>query len=178
MQKLPSDELGRPDLATHKNIPKLPVVVVLDNVRSALNVGSFFRTCDAFGISSLYLCGITASPPHKEIQKTAIGATESVDWRYFNHTTEAIQQLNHEGYRVIGIEHTDQSTSLSSLDLTLGESYALVFGNEVDGISDEVIKQLNEAVEIEQFGTKHSLNVAVCGGIVIHQVSRRLRNQG
>jgi 23S rRNA (guanosine2251-2'-O)-methyltransferase len=175
MQKLLSDELGRPDLASHKDIPKLPVVVVLDNVRSALNVGSFFRTSDAFGISALYLCGITAIPPHKEIQKTAIGATESVDWHYYDKTTEAIQHLIQKGYHIIGVEHTDQSKSLVNLELSMTKSYALVFGNEVDGISEEVIGHLNEAVEIEQYGTKHSLNVAVCGGIVIHEFSRVLR---
>jgi 23S rRNA (guanosine2251-2'-O)-methyltransferase len=175
MQKLLSDELGRPDLASHKDIPKLPVVVVLDNVRSALNVGSFFRTSDAFGISALYLCGITAMPPHKEIQKTAIGATESVDWHYYDKTTEAIQHLIQKGYHIIGVEHTDQSKSLVNLELSMTKSYALVFGNEVDGISEEVIGHLNEAVEIEQYGTKHSLNVAVCGGIVIHEFSRVLR---
>lgn len=175
MQKLLSDELGRPDLASHKEIPKLPVVVVLDNVRSALNVGSFFRTSDAFGISALYLCGITAMPPHKEIQKTAIGATESVDWHYYDKTTEAIQHLIQKGYHIIGVEHTDQSKSLVNLELSMTKSYALVFGNEVDGISEEVIGHLNEAVEIEQYGTKHSLNVAVCGGIVIHEFSRVLR---
>ena len=175
MQKLLSDELGRPDLASHKEIPKLPVVVVLDNVRSALNVGSFFRTSDAFGISALYLCGITAIPPHKEIQKTAIGATESVDWHYYDKTTEAIQHLIQKGYHIIGVEHTDQSKSLVNLEMSMTQSYALVFGNEVDGISEEVIVHLNEAVEIEQYGTKHSLNVAVCGGIVIHEFSRVLR---
>lgn len=175
MQKLLSDELGRPDLASHKEIPKLPVVVVLDNVRSALNVGSFFRTSDAFGISALYLCGITAIPPHKEIQKTAIGATESVDWHYYDKTTEAIQHLIQKGYHIIGVEHTDQSKSLVNLEMSMTQSYALVFGNEVDGISEEVIGHLNEAVEIEQYGTKHSLNVAVCGGIVIHEFSRVLR---
>ncbi len=175
MQKLLSDELGRPDLASHKDIPKLPVVVVLDNVRSALNVGSFFRTSDAFGISALYLCGITAIPPHKEIQKTAIGATESVDWHYYDKTTEAIQHLIQKGYHIIGVEHTDQSKSLVNLEMSMTQSYALVFGNEVDGISEEVIGHLNEAVEIEQYGTKHSLNVAVCGGIVIHEFSRVLR---
>ncbi|MBP9194694.1 MAG: RNA methyltransferase [Saprospiraceae bacterium] len=175
MQKLLSDELGRPDLASHKDIPKLPVVVVLDNVRSALNVGSFFRTSDAFGISALYLCGITAIPPHKEIQKTAIGATESVDWHYYDKTTEAIQHLIQKGYHIIGVEHTDQSKSLVNLEMSMTQSYALVFGNEVDGISEEVIGHLNEAVEIKQYGTKHSLNVAVCGGIVIHEFSRVLR---
>lgn len=178
MQKLPSRELGRPDLESHKNIPKLPVVVVLDNVRSALNVGSFFRTCDAFGISSISLCGITAVPPHKEIQKTAIGATESVAWQYFNNTTDAIQKLREEGYQILGIEHTDRSVSLSNMELSAHTRYAFVFGNEVDGISNEVIDLLDAAIEIEQFGTKHSLNVAVCGGIVIHQVSSLLRSAG
>ena len=178
MQKLLSDELGRPDLASHKDIPKLPVVVVLDNVRSALNVGSFFRTSDAFGISALYLCGITAIPPHKEIQKTAIGATESVDWHYYDKTTEAIQHLIQKGYHIIGVEHTDQSKSLVNLEMSMTQSYALVFGNEHTGVSEEALGLSDKTFTIPMYGMVQSLNVSVSVAVCIYEALRQRELKG
>ncbi len=173
MRKLTTSELGRPEPKTAIQLPKAPIIVILDNVRSALNVGSFFRTCDAFGVEALFLCGISATPPHKEIQKTAIGATESVEWKYFQDTLDAIQVLKDREYHIMGVEQTDMSVELMQVDVSLHRRIALIFGNEVDGISEAVIQELDTAIEIHQWGAKHSLNVAVCGGVVIHHLARQ-----
>jgi 23S rRNA (guanosine2251-2'-O)-methyltransferase len=165
------DELGRVDIDTFRSQSKKPIIAVLDNVRSALNVGSVFRTADAFAIEKIILCGITACPPNREITKTAIGATESVDWQYVETTTSAIVQLKQDGYRIYGIEQTSQSISLLEWENT-NDKIAVVFGNEVDGVSDEVIALLDGCVEIPQFGTKHSLNVSVCAGIVLWELTK------
>ena len=170
MRKLSLQELGRVDVETYKTLPKSPVVVILDNIRSAHNVGSFFRTCDAFRIEHLYLCGITAQPPHREITKTAIGATSSVDWTYAQDIVEVVKDLKAQEYEIIGVEQTSSSISLSEMPIDATKKYTLIFGNEVQGLSDSVLSLLDQAVEIPQYGTKHSLNVAVCGGIVMWDV--------
>ena len=167
MRKLALEELNRDDYETYRQKPKLPVTVILDNIRSMYNVGAVFRTCDAFLVEQLLLCGITARPPHREIQKSAIGATESVEWQYYPSALEAVQTLKAQGYRIIGVEQTDESQELSEVAVDTTQPYALVMGNEVEGLSDEVIAALDEAIAIPQFGTKHSLNIAVSSGIVI-----------
>lgn len=166
------DELGRPDLSTFLGAPKIPIVVVLDNIRSGMNVGSFFRTADAFCLDSIILCGITAQPPHKEILKTAIGASKSVKWKHSERADLAVEELKNEGFQIIGIEQTDQSIGLDSFEVNTSTKYALLFGNEVSGISDQCLPLLDHAIEIPQYGTKHSLNVSVCGGIVMHHFAK------
>jgi tRNA G18 (ribose-2'-O)-methylase SpoU len=166
MRKLQLEELGRISAEEFREKEKTRIILVLDNIRSGLNVGSAFRTADAFALEGLYLCGITAQPPHREILKTAIGATESVEWEYHEKVTDAIGKLKAEGYRIIAIEQTDKSEPLQKVDIHPHEKYAILFGNEVRGVSEEALKLLDKAVEIPQFGTKHSLNVSVCTGIV------------
>ena len=165
-------ELNRPSVEEYKTRDKQPVVLVLDNIRSLQNVGSLFRTADAFNLESIFLCGITATPPHREIHRTALGATESVDWEYFPDTTSAIESLKTKGYQIVVIEQTDKSIALSNVRFELNKPIALVFGNEVKGVSEEVLPLADLAVEIPQFGTKHSLNVAVSAGIVIWELFR------
>jgi 23S rRNA (guanosine2251-2'-O)-methyltransferase len=174
MKKLTLDELGRASVTSYKSKEKLPIIVVLDNVRSALNVGSVFRTSDAFAIQKIVLCGITATPPNREITKTAIGATESVDWIYFEDTVSALTELKTQGYYIIGVEQTDQSISLDDFNISK-EKIAVIFGNEVDGVSDEALEMLDISMEIPQFGTKHSLNVSVCAGIVLWEMMKKFR---
>lgn len=160
------DELGRKNSLQFKNAQKWPMRIILDNLRSHHNIGSIFRTADAFLVESIYLCGICAVPPHREIHKTALGATESVNWEYFPTTLAAINKSRIDGYKIIIIEQTDQSTDLSIFKPGK-EPIALVFGNEVNGISEEILPFVDEAIEIPQFGTKHSFNVSVTAGIVL-----------
>ncbi len=167
MRKLSLKELNRISVEAFKQQPKTPVVLVLDNIRSALNVGSTFRTADAFALQHIYLCGITAQPPHREILKTAIGATDSVDWTYYPETVTAIQSLREEGFQVIGVEQAEGSTMLQDFTIDPNQQYALIFGNEVTGVTDKVMALLDACIEIPQFGTKHSLNIAVSLGIVV-----------
>lgn len=167
MKKLQLEELNRISSDEFKQKQKFPIVVILDNIRSALNVGSVFRTCDAFNISKVYLCGITACPPNKEINKTAIGASETVVWEYCKDITTIVDRLKSEGYTMCAIEQTDQSIQLNSFDVKLNAKYALILGNEVDGVAEEILPSMDFAIEIPQFGTKHSLNVSVCAGIVL-----------
>jgi 23S rRNA (guanosine2251-2'-O)-methyltransferase len=174
MKKLTLDELGRDSVDSYKSKEKLPIVAVLDSVRSALNVGSVFRTADAFAIEKIILCGITATPPNREITKTAIGATESVDWVYENNIVTALKELKSQGYFIIGVEQTDQSVLLDDFD-QVSEKIAVIFGNEVDGISDEALELIDLSLEIPQFGTKHSLNVSVCAGIVLWEMMKKYR---
>jgi 23S rRNA (guanosine2251-2'-O)-methyltransferase len=172
MKKSMSD-LGRMTPEKYKQVSKIPLVVVLDNVRSQHNVGSVFRTADAFRVENIYLCGITATPPNKEIQKTALGATESVDWKYFDKTADAIKLLKENGFTVIAIEQTHNSLDISAKNwFSSDERLAVVFGNEVFGTSDEVLDLCDRSVEIPQFGTKHSLNVSVCAGIVLWEICK------
>lgn len=166
MKKLVLEELGRVSVEQFKKIEKMPVCIVLDNVRSLHNVGSAFRTADAFKVERIFLTGITGTPPHREIEKTALGATQSVEWRHFEKTEDAIAELKSQGYKVIAIEQTTESVSLNQFPIDTTERYCLVFGNEVHGVSEEAINVCDAALEIPQLGTKHSLNVSVCIGIV------------
>lgn len=167
MRKLNMDELNRLSVEEFKEVRKSPIVVVLDNVRSLNNVGSAFRTSDAFLVEKILLCGITGQPPHKEIQKTALGATESVSWRYFATTREAINYLKSDGYLICAFEQVDQSTQLNEFIPNKDLKYALVFGNEVFGVEEQVIELSDHIIEIPQLGTKHSLNISVSMGIAI-----------
>jgi 23S rRNA (guanosine2251-2'-O)-methyltransferase len=171
MRKLKLEELGRQSVETFKNTDKIPVIAVLDNIRSALNVGSVFRTADAFAIEGIIICGISATPPNREITKTAIGATESVAWSYQKDIKDAVGGLKADGYTIIGIEQTTNSISLDGF-LPKHKKIAVIFGNEVDGISDSIMEDLDLALEIPQYGTKHSLNVSVCAGIVLWELSQ------
>ena len=173
MRKLKNNELERINIEEFKRATKTPVTIILDNVRSAINVGSIFRTSDAFLIEKIILCGITAIPPDKEIRKTALGATDSVKWEFFENTINAVSKLKAEGYHVIGIEQTDKSTMLNDISLPK-KSIAIIMGNEVNGVAQEVINMCNEVIEVPQFGTKHSLNISVATGIVIWELWKKL----
>ena len=175
MKKLKNKDLQRINIEAFKSAEKTPITIVLDNVRSALNVGSVFRTSDAFLIENIILCGITAQPPSKDIRKAALGATESVKWEYAKNTNTAVKQLKAEGYYVFGIEQTEKSTLLNKVKLPK-KPIAIVMGNEVNGVSQEVIDNCNEVIEIPQFGTKHSLNISVTTGIVIWELWRKIQH--
>jgi len=175
MRKLKLQELNRVDKETFKKQPKTPLVLVLDNIRSGLNVGSAFRTSDAFGLEKIYLCGITATPPHKEILKTAIGASESVAWEHSETTLETVLKLKKAGFLVVAIEQVDQRTWLQDFPMDFGKKYALVFGNEVDGVSEEILPHLDACIEVPQMGTKHSLNISVCLGIVVWDFFKKIK---
>jgi tRNA G18 (ribose-2'-O)-methylase SpoU len=176
MRKLQNAELGRKTVKQFRESEKSPFVIVLDNIRSLSNVGSVFRTADAFLTECIYLCGITAVPPHREIRKTALGATESVRWEYFKETRMALKKLKSLGYRIVGIEQTDSSVTLGDFKIMAGSKYALVFGHEVNGVSQEVLDDCDYVIEIPQFGTKHSFNISVSAGIVLWELNRKLRN--
>ncbi len=175
MQKLKLDELNRVSVAEFKEQDKLPVVVVLDNVRSMHNIGSIFRTSDCFSVDKLILCGITAQPPHREIEKTALGATQSINWQHSDTTLNAIDALRKEGYEIIAIEQASGSIMLNTFIPAKNKKYALIFGNEVNGVADEVMKQIDECLEIPQFGTKHSFNITISAGIVLWDFFAKLR---
>jgi len=174
MRKISNDELGRKNVEEFRAAKKIPIVIVLDNVRSLHNVGSVFRTADAFLCEAIFLCGITATPPHREIEKTALGATESVSWKYFSSTTEAISFLKADGYEIIAVEQAEGGEALEGFLPDPQKKYALVFGHEMYGVSEEAMAIVDKALSIEQHGTKHSLNISVCAGIVIHHVSVRV----
>ncbi len=174
MRKLKITELNRISVDEFKEVHKTPLVVVLDNIRSLHNIGSVFRTSDAFRVECIYLCGITATPPHDEMHKTALGAELTVDWKYVNNAVEAVDKLKEEGYTVYSIEQAEGSIMLESLSLDKQKKYAVVLGNEVKGVQQEVIDHSNGCVEIPQFGTKHSLNVSVTGGIIIWEFFKKL----
>ena len=167
MRKLKLDELGRVSAEEYKVIDKHPIVVVLDNVRSMHNVGAVFRTSDAFLIDKIYLCGITATPPHKEIHKTAIGAENSVDWEYVKDSNELIKKLKEDDYQIVTIEQTEGSVLLNEFEVDQSKKYAIVMGNEVDGVQQSIIDECDTCIEIPQSGTKHSLNVSVCTEIIL-----------
>jgi len=167
MRKLKLDELNRATVAEFKTLEKFPVAIVLDNVRSMHNIGSIFRTADGFAVEQICLCGITAQPPHREIEKTALGATQSINWSYFADVLTAVEKLRSEGYRIIAVEQAENSTMLNQFKVNADEKYALVFGNEVNGVSDEVMAVIDACTEIPQFGTKHSFNIVVSAGIVL-----------
>ncbi|HLG36137.1 MAG TPA: RNA methyltransferase [Bacteroidia bacterium] len=174
MRKLSNEELNRISKEEFKDKAKTSIVLVLDNVRSMNNVGSIFRTADAFLLEAIYLCGITASPPHREIEKTALGATSTVAWKYFKYVTDAIQELKRQNYVVISVEQTDSSIPLDKFLPSPLKKYALIFGHEMNGISEEAIHLSDLALEVPQYGTKHSLNIAVCAGIVGWDICTKL----
>ena len=174
MRKLRNEELNRLSIEEFKAKRKTPLAVVLDNVRSMHNVGSIFRSSDAFLVDKIYLCGITAVPPHIDIHKTALGSTDSVEWEYYEDTLEAINDLKNMGYILIGIEQTEESVMLYDFKPTPGQHYAVIFGHEVRGVKQAIIDQCDLTIEIPQFGTKHSLNISVCAGIVIWELLQKL----
>lgn len=167
MRKLKNEELNRMTVAAFKDSEKSPIVIVLDNVRSLHNIGSIFRTADAFRIESICLCGITACPPHREIHKTALGATESVNWKYYSSALEAIEDLRIKGFLIVSLEQAENSTYLNNFEPLVDKKYAFVLGNEVMGVDNSVIQKSDLLLEIPQFGTKHSLNIAVSAGMLI-----------
>lgn len=183
MRKLRTIEMNRLSVDAFKEAPKMPLIVVLDDVRSMYNIGSVFRTSDAFRVEAVYLCGITARPPHPEIHKTALGGEDSVTWRYFSTAQEAVEELHRNNYHVFAIEQCEGSTLLQELKIDNSHStlhaphsskYAVVFGNEVKGVHQEVVDLCDGCIEIPQFGTKHSMNVSVTAGIVIWEFARQL----
>lgn len=173
MRKLKNSELDRLTVEEFKGAKKSPIVIVLDNIRSQNNIGSAFRTSDAFLLESIYLCGITATPPHREIHKTALGAENTLNWQYFNSTMEAVIQLKEQGYKIIAVEQAENSTLLQNFEIRNNEKIALVFGNEVDGVDQSIMDIADTCLEIPQFGTKHSLNITVSMGIVIWHIASR-----
>ena len=174
MKKLKTTELNRKSIQEFKSGEKLPVIVVLDNVRSAHNAGSIFRTADAFMVQKIILCGITPLPPNRELLKTALGSTESIDWIYYDDINQALNELKKQGYFICGIEQTTKSIALSDFTIEKNKSFALVFGNEITGISDSILPLLDYCIEIPQFGTKHSMNVSVTAGIILYNFSNNL----
>ncbi|MBW3524226.1 RNA methyltransferase [Chryseobacterium sp. NKUCC03_KSP] len=175
VNKLKLEELNRIDVETFKKVEKIPLVVVLDNIRSMHNVGATFRTADAFLVQKIILCGITPQPPHREIHKAALGATESVDWSYENDINATINDLKSQGFEIVGIEQTTNSIMITDLKIDNTKKYAVILGNEVEGISDEALQNIDSFIEIPQLGTKHSLNVSVCGGIVMWEFAKALK---
>ncbi|MGG5209299.1 RNA methyltransferase [Chryseobacterium sp. MIQD13] len=175
VQKLKLEELNRIDVETFKKVEKIPLVIILDNLRSMHNVGASFRTADAFLIEKIILCGITPQPPHREIHKAALGATESVDWGHESDINTAINDYKSRGYEIIGIEQTTNSVMITDFSIDRSKKYALILGNEVEGISDEALPNIDAFLEIPQLGTKHSLNVSVCGGIVMWEFAKALK---
>ncbi|MDO6736803.1 RNA methyltransferase [Wenyingzhuangia sp. 2_MG-2023] len=175
MRKLKNTELNRLDVETFKLTEKTPLIVILDNIRSLNNIGSVFRTSDAFAIEKIYLCGITAVPPNKEIHKTALGATESVDWEYVEDTLTLVEKLKSEGIVTAAIEQAEKSVKLQNFNVKSVEKYAIVMGNEVKGVQQEVVDACDYCIEIPQFGTKHSLNISVTTGIVLWDLFKQFR---
>ena len=176
MRKLKITELNRITAEEFKYSEKIPLIVVLDDVRSMHNIGSVFRTADAFRVACIYLCGITAIPPHPDMHKTALGAEYTVDWKYVKYTMEAVKELQSLGYLVYAVEQAEGSVMLDELELDKSKKYAVILGNEVKGVKQEVIDQSNGCIEIPQYGTKHSLNVSVTAGIVIWDLFNKLKN--
>ncbi|MCX8522580.1 RNA methyltransferase [Chryseobacterium formosus] len=174
VHKLKLEELNRIDVETFKKVEKIPLIVVLDNIRSMHNVGATFRTADAFLVQKIILCGITPQPPHREIHKAALGATESVDWSYEADINVTIDDLKSQGFEILGIEQTSNSKMISNFTIDNTKKYAVILGNEVEGISDEALPNIDTFLEIPQLGTKHSLNVSVCGGIVMWEFAKVL----
>ncbi|NDW17419.1 TrmH family RNA methyltransferase [Dysgonomonas sp. 216] len=174
MRKLKITELNRISVDEFKDVEKIPLIIVLDNIRSLNNIGSVFRTSDAFLIEAIYLCGITATPPNNEIHKTALGAEDSVSWLYFEETTDAIKQLKDKNYTVFAIEQVENSIPLEEVKLNPANKYAVVLGNEVKGVQQSVVNMCDNSIEISQYGTKHSLNVSVTTGIIIWDFFKQL----
>jgi 23S rRNA (guanosine2251-2'-O)-methyltransferase len=175
MRKLLNSELERKTIEQFKESEKSQFIIILDNVRSQSNVGSIFRTADAFLTEAIYLCGITAKPPHREIQKTALGATESVAWKYFATTSGAVMELKDKGYKIIGVEQTEGSFELQNVHIKEGEKYALIFGHEINGVDQNVLNLCDMCIEIPQSGTKHSFNIAISAGIVLWELNKKTK---
>lgn len=176
-RKLLNEELGRLNVEQNKEAEKLPVIIILDNVRSMYNIGAIFRTADAFRVQAIYLCGMSATPPHREIHKTALGAEEAVKWKYYDTTLDALQAVKEDGYAVAVVEQTKQSVQLQNLSSDDQKGVALVFGHEVNGVNQEVVDAADQCIEIPQFGTKHSLNIAVSVGVVLWELTRKASGQ-
>ncbi len=176
-RKLKLQELGRLSINQFKEEDKTPLIVILDNIRSLNNIGSVFRSGDAFRIEKIYLCGITATPPHRDIHKTAIGATESVDWEHVDDTVTLVKSLKSEGVKCLSIEQTENSVFLDEFMPEENQKYAIVLGNEVDGVQQEVINESDTIIEVPQIGTKHSLNISVCTGVVLWDLFSKLKNR-
>jgi len=174
-RKLKNEELPRLSESEFKGAEKIPFIIVLDNIRSLNNIGSVFRTADAFLIEKIYLCGITAQPPHKDIHKTALGATETVDWEYAKNTLDVVQQLKSENVKVLAIEQAEKAVMLDAFSPDPSQKYAVVFGNEVKGVSQEVVNASDIVIEIPQYGTKHSLNIAVSAGVVVWDLFSKMK---
>ena len=174
MRKLKNSELGRIEINEFKKTPKTPLIIILDDIRSLNNIGSIFRTSDAFLIEKIYLCGITACPPNKDIHKTALGSTESVDWEYSENIEDLVKNLQKEKIFIWSVEQADDSKKLGNLTISRNIKHALIFGNEVKGISQSVVNLSNDVIEVPQFGTKHSLNVSICSGILILEFFKNL----
>jgi len=172
MRKLSMDELNRMSVDEFKQSEKIPVIAVLENIRSAYNVGSVFRTADAFLLEAIYICGYTCKPPHKEIKKTALGAEDSVTWKHFDNTNLAILELNELGYRIFAVEQAEGSSMLNEFKFSTADKIAVIFGNEVTGVEQETIRQSEGCIEIPQFGMKHSLNIATAAGVVLWELVR------
>lgn len=176
MRKITNSELNRPSVEQFATMNRIPVVVVLNNVRSAQNIGAFFRTGDAFAIEKIMLCGITATPPSRDIHKSALGAELTVKWEYHHTTTECVEQLKADGYTLLAIEQVEGAVMLDNMEVDISKKYALVFGNEVEGVEQEVVDMCDGAIEIPQVGTKHSVNVSVAGGIVMWEFFTALKH--
>jgi 23S rRNA (guanosine2251-2'-O)-methyltransferase len=176
MHKLKNQDLNRLTVSEYKIVDKLPIVIVLDNIRSQNNIGSVFRTADAFRVSEIHLCGITATPPHREIHKTALGSTESVAWKYFPSTTDSIKKLRYAGFRICAVEQTSASIPVDQFYPSDNKNLAVIFGNEIHGVDEKVIQEVDFCIDIPQFGTKHSLNIAVAAGIVIWDLFKKINN--
>ncbi|WP_299097767.1 RNA methyltransferase [Winogradskyella sp.] len=175
MRKLKNSELDRLDVSEFKEAKKSPIIIILDNIRSLNNIGSVFRTSDAFLIEKIYLCGITAQPPHNDIRKTALGSTETVDWEYAENTIDVVTNLKNEGVKICAIEQAEHATMLDTFQPRPNTKYAFVFGNEVKGVAQDIVTASDEVIEIPQFGTKHSLNISVSAGVVIWDVFSKLK---
>jgi 23S rRNA (guanosine2251-2'-O)-methyltransferase len=173
MRKLSVKELGRKSVAEFKQAEKFPIVVILENIRSGYNVGSLFRTADAFLLKSIYICGYTAHPPHKEIKKTALGAESTVDWKYFKKISEAIDELRKDGYKIYSVEQAEDSLKLQDTSFEPGKKLAVIFGNEVTGVEQSTIELTDGCIEIPQLGMKHSLNIATAAGVVLWELIRK-----
>ena len=177
-RKLKNSELDRINADEYKTADKTPIIIILDNIRSLNNIGSVFRTADAFLVKKIYLCGITAQPPHKDIQKTALGATDSVEWEYAENTLDVIEKLNNEGVFVASIEQAELAVNLDDFSVQKEMTYAIIFGNEVKGVQQKVVSASDVVIEIPQFGTKHSLNISVSVGVVVWDLFVKLKTVG